>query len=341
MPFVPSNLYYDQPLTRAAVAGMQKATNFVGMSAFPRLMVDKPSGIYHKWTLADLNRNEMTVRAPYAPAQVATFGKSDATYSVPTESLAYDLNDTDRAAASAALDPSRVIPRALGYKALLRLESMVAALFSSASWYRTVTGGASDSVTEGTASTRKRFSDATNDPIVAFLQEIEYQGKLTGHEPDAVLFGRKAWTSFRTNPYVLASLTGTGGVIRNRPAMPEEVASLLDLNFVGVSKAIHNTAKQGLAATNARIIPEDSVLLYYRGGNAGADPGEWNDDMPTAAACPIWADGAAGNREGVRIRRFRDEKAGAGGSDHSEIDTFRTVAVVTPEMGTLFEDMAA
>lgn len=339
MPFLPGNLYVDVPLSRAAVAGMQKADSFVAMMAFPRLIVDKPSGIYHKWLLADLNRNEMTARADNAPARVATFGKEDATYSVPTESLAYDLNDTTRAAASSALNPAVVIPQLLGYKALIRLEAQVAALFSSAVWYRTVTGGASDSVTEGPTSTRKRFSDTSTDPIAAFLQEIEFQSKLSGFEPDALMFGRKAWTSFRTNPYVLASLSGTGGVIRNRPATLEEVAALLGLRWVGVSKAIYNSAGQGLAASNARIVPEDSALLYYRGAQ-GDDPGEWTDAMPTAATCQVWADGA-GNREGVRIRRFRDEKAGAGGSDHSEIDTFRTCSVVTSLMGTLFEDMTA
>jgi len=340
MPFLPGNLYVDQPLTRAAVAGMQKAENFIAPFIAPRLIVDKPSGLYHKWLLADLNRSEMVARADNAPARVATFGKEDATYSVPTESLAYDLNDTVRAAASAALDPAVVIPQLLVYKALIRLEAMVAStMFASGSWYRTVTGAASDSVTEGTTSTRKRFSDTTGDPIPALLQEIEYQSKLTGFEPDALAFGRKAWTSFRTNPYVLASLSGTGGIIRNRPATTEEVAALLDLKWVGVSKAVYNSAGQNLAASNARIVPEDSALLFYRGAQ-GNDPGIWTDSMPVAATCQVWAAGA-GNNEGVRIRRFRDEKAGAGGSDHSEIDTFRTYGIVTSQMGTLFEDMTA
>lgn len=339
MPFLPGNLYVDQPLTRAAVAGMQRAENFVAMRAFPRLIVDKPSGLYHKWLIADLNRDEMVVRGDNSPARVATFGKENATYSVPTESLAYDLNDTARAAASSALNPAIVIPQLLGYKALIRLEAQCAALFSSAVWYRTVTGGGSDSVSEGTTSTRVRWSASSTDPIVQLLQEIEFQSKLTGFEPDGLIFGRKAWTSFRTNPYVLASLSGTGGVIRNRPATTAEVAALLDLKYVAVSKAVYNSAGQNLAASNARIIPEDSALLYYRGAQ-GDDPGEWTDAMPVAATCQVWADGA-GNREGLRIRRFRDEKAGPGGSDHSEIDTFRTCGVVTSQMGTLFEDMTA
>jgi hypothetical protein len=340
MPHLPGDLYTDAPLTRAAVAGFQKAENFIAPFMVPRLIVDKPTGIYYKWLLADINRSEMQRRGDLSPAAVASFAKEDATYRVPTESLAYELNDTARKAAASALDPSKVIPKMLGYKALLRLEKMLAdKLFLAANWYRVVTGAGSDSVTEGTTSTRKRFSDTSTDPIKAVLQEIEFQSKLTGFEPGAFAFGRKAWTSFRTNPYVLATLTGTTGIVRTAPATTEEVARLLDLKWVGVSKAIYNTAGQGLAASNARIVPEDSALLFYRGAS-GSDPGTWNDDMPVAATCQVWAEGA-GNNEGLRIRRFRVETAGAGGSDHSEIDTFRDYGVVTPEMGTLFEDMTA
>ena len=338
MPFLQGDLYVNQPLTRSAVSGMQKAENFVAPTAFPRLIVDKPSGIYHKWNLADLNRNEMQARAENAPARVANFGKSDATYSVPTESLAYDLNDTARKAASAALDPSKVIPRVLLYKALIRLEHMLATkCFVSTGWYRTVTGNASDSVTEGTTSTRKRWTDTSSNPIAQILQEKEYQSKLTGFEPDGLIFGRKAWTAFRTHPTVLATLSGTVGGIRSAPATLVEVAAILELKYVRVSSAIYNQNGAGLTASNARIVPEESALLYYRGAD-GDDPGEWNDDMPVGATSQVWQDGA-GNREGLRIRTFRDEKAGAGGSDHSEIDTFRDYGVVTPEMGTLFEDM--
>ena len=337
MPFLAGDLYTSQPLTRAAVAGFQKQTNFLAPFMFPRLFVNKPAGIYYKWLLADLNRNEMAARASYAPAQIAGFGKVTANYSVPTESLAYLLNDTERKAADIQLDPAKMIPRVLSYKAAIRLEKMLAdSMFLAASWYRVVTGAASDSITEGATSDRKRWTDTSTDPIKALLQEISYQSKLTGFPPDALAFGEKSWLGFRTNPYVLATLTGTTGMVRTAPATLQEIANLLGLKWVGVSSAIYNSAGQGLTAVNARIVPEDSCLLYYRGAD-GSDPGAWNDDMPIAGAAPVWRDGA-GNDEGLRIRTFRDEKAGAGGSDQSEIDTFRTFAVVTAEMGTLFED---
>ena len=340
MPQLGGDLYTNAPLSRAAVAGFQKATNFLAPFMFPRLIVNKPSGLYYKWLLADLNRNEMAARAAYAPAQIANFGKVDATFKVPTESLAYLLNDTERKAADFQIDPSKVIPRVLSYKALLRLEKMLADVaFLNTTWYRIVTGAAADSISEGTASDRKRFTDTTTDPIKAFFQEISYQSKLTGFRPNALAFGEKAWLGFRTNPYVMATLTGTTGIVRTAPATHQEVKNLLGLKFCGTSSAIYNTAAPGQAtSTNARIIPEDSCLLYYRGEAEGDDPGTWGDEMPVAGCSQVWEAGA-GNNEGLRIRTFRDEKAGAGGSDHSEIDTFRTYGSVTAEMGTIFEDM--
>lgn len=337
MPFLPGDLYTNAPLTRSAVAGWQKATSFVAPFAFPRLIVDAPSGIYYKLLLADLNRQEMAARGPTSPAQVAGYAKEDATFKVPTESLAYELNDTTRKASAISLDPSKTIPKLLVYKALMRSEAMVGALMSSSLWYRTVTGDAANGISEGTTSTRKRFTDTTHDPIAAFVQEIEFQSKLSGFEPNALIFGRKAWTGFRTNPYVLASLIGTTGIVRTKPASKQEVADLLGLAYVGVSAAIYNSAAQGLTGVNARIVPEDSALLYYRGESTGDDPGIWNDEMPVAAASQVWSEGA-GNDEGLRIRQFRVETAGPGGSDHSEIDTFRTWGVITSVMGTLFED---
>lgn len=338
---LPGDLYTDAVLTRGAISNFQKSTRFVAARAFARMIVDKPSGLYDKIRTGDLNRDEMAARATNGTAARAEINYDQSTYKVPTESLAYSLNDTARKAASAQRDPSKSIPKILALKALIRLERMLAAkIMISGSWYRTITGGASDSVSAGASSTRKRFSDSSTDLVKAILDEASFMSDVAGEDPDAMLFSRDAWISFRTNDSVVAALNVAGvPVSRNRPATEQEVASLLELKWVGVSKATYNTSPEGVAASNAKIVPAGTALLYYRGAD-GDDPGVWTDDMPVAAACQVWADGA-GNQEGLRIRRFRDEKAGAGGSDHSEIDTFRDYGVVTPEMGTFFTGMVA
>lgn len=335
------DLYTDAVLTRAAVANFQKDMRFVAAKAFPRMIVDKPTGLYDKVKTADLNRDEMEARGPNAVASVAKIDYEQATYAVPTESIAFEINDTTRKAANVSRDPARVIPRVLALKGLIRLERMVANKFmtlASNPWYRTITGGASDSVTTGTSSTRKYFNSASTDLVKAILEEATEISDQCGQDPDAMLFSRDAWIAFRTNDSVLAALTVAGvPVSRNRPATTQEVASLLELSWVGVSKATYNSAQKGLAESNARIVPPGTALLYVRGSDAD-DPGEWVDEMPVAGACQVWADGA-GNREGLRIRRFRNEMAGSGGSDRSELDTFRDYGVINNKMGTFFTGM--
>lgn len=340
---LPGDLYTDAVLTRAAVANFQKDARFVAAKAFPRMIVDKPSGLYDKVKTGDLNRDEMEKRGPNSTAAVSKIGYEQAQYSVPTESIAYELNDTARKAANVSRDPSKIIPRVLALKASIRLERMLAQKFLTLAtnpWYRTITGGASDSVTAGPASTRKYFNSTSTDLVAAILQEASEMSDNCGQDPDAMLFSRDAWIAFRTNDSVLAALTVAGvPVSRNRPATMQEVASLLELSYVGVSKATYNTALANLDESNAKIVPAGTALLYVRGSD-GDDPGEWTDEMPVAGACQVWADGA-GNREGLRIRRFRNEMAGSGGSDRSEMDTFRDYGTVNAKMGTFFTGMVS
>lgn len=343
---LPGDLYTDAVLTRGAVTNWQKDRRFTAGKAFPRMVVDKPSGLFDRVKTEDLNRDEMAARGTNSPAAIAAVGYSQSQYSVPTESLAYELNDTARKAANATRDPAKIIPKVLAYKAAIRLERQMAKKFFGADgtaipWYRTVTGGASDSVGAGTASgTRKYFNSTSTDLVAAVLEEAGLMSDKAGMDPDAMLFSRDAWLSFRQNDSVISALNVAGvPVSRNRPATLMEVAALLELDWVGVSKATYNTAQKGATESNAKIVPAGTALLYYRGAGASDDPGQWVDEMPVGGACQVWTDGAEGNPEGMRIRRFRNEMAGSGGSDHSEIDTFRDYAAVTPELGTFFTGM--
>jgi Phage major capsid protein E len=343
MPFNAGDFYADVPAGNIAIRRFQRDTNFVAYQMCPRMMVNKPEGIYYRWKMGDLNRDEMQERGYRAPARVGRFTKDSDTFKVNIKSLAYDLNDVEAQAADVQINPETMIPKALAYKTLISAERMIAAaMFTSTAWYRTVTGAGSPVPNRGAATgTRGKLNDQTVDPIATFLEEIEDQGLRTGFEPTGAVFGRSAWTAFRSHQSVRAALTTLGKtVVRNQPASLEEACGLLELKYIGVSRAIYNTKLDGDSGdpTNARIIPTDSVLLYFRTGDDASDPGLYDNDEPAACARVVWGAGA-GNDSGIRIRKFRDEKAGAGGSDHSEIDAFHTYKVITPDMGTFFTGM--
>ena len=338
------DLYYNPLLTRAAVTNIQNDKRFTAARAWPRMIVDKPTGLYDKVKTGDLNRDEVEARGQNSPAAIARVGYERGTFSVPTESLAYDLNDVAVKASNVTRNPARIIPRVLGVKGSIRLERMMARKFLGADgqsipWYRTVTGGASDTVNAYTSAGTRKYFNSSTDLLVAVLEEAGYISRKAGMDPDAMLFARDAWLAFRTNDSIIAALNVAGvPVSRNRPATTAEVAALLELSYVGVSKATYNSAPKGITESNAKIVPDGTALLYVR-GSEGDDPGEWNDEMPVAGACQVWRDGANGNPEGIRIRKFRDEKAGSGGSDHSEMDTFRDYGTVNAKMGTFFTGM--
>lgn len=342
--FSPGQLYVDVPQTGVAVRRMQTDDRFIAMQMVPRCIVKKPSGLYTVVNMADLNRDEMAVRGPTAPAQSAAWSYSTAAYSTDARSLKYDANDAALAASDVERNPDIIIPRVLAYKAMIHLEKRVSdTFFTSSAWYRTVTGAGSDSGSEGTtAMNRLYWSDSSSDPIDAITEEIRIQSKLTGQKPTGMALGSKVAQKLRNHPKVKAQITSTiaSGITLGmpRPATLDELAKLLGLQWVSSSEAIYNTALEGAsAATNSYIIPETDALLFFSetaGQNGGDAMMTVESDTPSAFARFVWNGVASG--EGVQIRKFRDERIGPGGSTTSVIDVYNGFGVITKECGTYF-----
>lgn len=338
-----NDFHTDIPLTNVAVARFQRMTNFVAPFAAARLPVMALSGLYDKWDMAAINRDDMHTRGDNDPAQQTQFRKTQAQYSIPVKSLAVKLNELVQSNSSVQVKPQAMVPRVLANKAAINLERQLASLFVSTAWYRTITGtaGAESGTSGGTTASLKKLSDISADPLPRIANEIQIQGKLTGTEPTGMIFGRSFWRALRYHPEIRAALSSNGTpIVRNKPASLVEMAMLLELEWCGVSKGIHNTAGLNLPAANDYIVPEASALLYFRptSTEGSDDPGSYTNEEPAALARMVYAD-AAGNADGMRIRALRDEFAGPGGSDHWEIDSFNAYHVVTPEMGTLWLDM--
>lgn len=334
--------YIDAPQTNMAVRRFQSNTNFLAPFLAPMQPVLKPTGQYWAWKMGDLNRDEMESRGPSAPPKVGSFNSVLQNFSTDARSLAFDLNAARAAAADVEIDPETMIPNALAYKALLHAERRLSsAFFASGKWHRTVTGAASTGTDNGTTQNVLYLDDAGQDPIEFFGAEIQKQGKLTGFEPVGLAFGRRLWHKVRNHAKVRATLTsGSTPVVRNRPASLDEMASLLELGWCGVSKAIHNTALEGETPSNDYIVPQDAALLYFAPTvgeeNASAQMVP-NGDKPSALARFVW-NGVASD-QGIQIRSYPEPNAGPGGSHRHVIDVYNGYGVVTPEMGTLFLGM--
>jgi hypothetical protein len=335
------NYYTDVPASNVAISRFQSDMNFVAPYAAARLEVNKLSGLLDAWDMARINRDDMQDRGDNAPAKETQFVKTQSNFKIPTQSVAVKLNDLVQETSDVHVKPQQLVGRVLANKALIRLETILASLFVSTAWFRTVTGTGVDAPNYGTAAgTRKKWNDLSLDPLPGIAEEIEMQGKLTGQEPTGMIFGRQAWRALRYHTAIRAALTsGTTPVVRNKPASLQEMAQLLELEWCGVSKAIVNTAGENLPATNNYIIPADAALLYYRPSMGADDPGTYNNEKPAALARIVYPGGVGGESSGIRVRKLRDEFAGVGGSDHWEIDSLNTYQVLTKEMGTLLLTM--
>lgn len=345
-----NDFHTDVPLTNVAVSRFQRMLNFVAPFAAARMPVAKLSGLYDKWDMAAINRDDMHERGDNDRARETNFVKTQAQFKIPAKSIAVKLNELIQFNSDVQVNPATLVPRVLAMKAAISLEKQLATRFQSGVWYRTVTGtaGAETNVDGGPVGELKKLTDTAADPLPRIAREVENQGKLTGVEPNAMIFGRRYWRALRYHPEIRAALSSNGTpIVRNKPASLMEMAALLELEWCGVSKGIENTAGLNLPAVNDYIVPPESALLYFRPtsggdgavGQASDDPGTYSNEEPAALARLVAAD-AAGNADGMRVRALRDEFAGPGGSDHWEMDSFNAYHVVTQEMGTLFLEMA-
>jgi hypothetical protein len=348
------SLYVDVPQTGVAVRRIQRDTKFVAMRMIPKLVVLKPSGLYPTIVSADLNRDEMDVRGPNSPAPKGGWRRVMKNFSTDARSLRYDLNDAEAAGADVETNPEILIPRVLGYKALLHMERRMVAKFMAAGvWERNVTGAGADANLDTVNPSRLYMDNAAADPIEAFADEIRRLCLRVGCDPMDIglTLGNKLWHKIRNNAKVKSQIVGlAGGPIGNaiigmgRQAAAPEFAALLGIKEVLVGTAIYNSKDMSSnpadLPTNTAIVPEEDALLYVNPytGEEGASPLMTLDSEQPAAFCrPVWNGVASG--EGVQVRKVRDEHAGPGGSWAHVIDVYNGFEVVSTEAAVRFTDM--
>lgn len=348
--------YVDVPATGAAVKRMQRPGVFVATRMAPRMLVNKPSGLYPMILSADLLRDEMEARGPHSPAQKAGWRRIMKNFETDARSLGYDNNDAETAASDVETNPEILIPRVLSRKALIHMERRASsAYFAAGVWTRNITGAGADANLETNAVSRLYLDNANADPIEAFTDEIRRLSLAAGCDAMDIglTIGALLWHKVRNHAKVKSQIVGVAGgalgqaiVAMARQAEADEFAKLLGISSVLVARAVYNAnAMTSVPATdatqaNSYIIPASDALLYVNpaaGEENGGPMLTVDNDQPPAFARAVWT--GVASSEGIQIRRFRDEKAGPGGSWSSVIDVYNGFVVVSPEAAVRFTGM--
>lgn len=340
-------------VTEQAMEFGQSMEGFVSVRDVPLITVPAQSGQLALIKEEFVNRDDVALRpSEMTEANRTTIGVGTVSYTTDERAVEAILSAADAAKIGYeyGADVPALIPRVLAKKANIHIEGRFSALWASGSWYRTVTGNASDSGSDGTtAMNRKFWTDATNDPIAAIGAEKEIFLLRTGLMPTNLRLGYRLFNTITRHPLVRAQVNAVIGgqstaTSFTPPATAQQLSLLTGLN-VSVSWAIKNTSNVDGAPVNALIVNGDDALMTYD------TPGEFKatasgpSSTPTVAltescgfARVAW-DGVVPG--GYSVRATDAPRVGAGGSHSWILDLYQGYVIVDSKFGTFFDGMRA
>lgn len=333
-------------ITRQAMEFFQSNDGFLGVKDVPFISVPVASGRLAVVKQEYINRDEIQLRssAP-AEAEKTSVGIGTVNYATDSRALEFVLTAEDAAKIGYeyGMDVPSLIPRGLAQKGNIHVEGRFSALWTSGSWYRTVTGAAADSGAEGTtAMNRAYWSDTTKDPVPGIFAEKRLFLLRTGKMPTNLRLGYKAFEKLATNPFVRQQILGgsVAAVMMLPIATDTQLSTLLGLK-VSTSWGIKNTSNVDGTPTNAFIVNQLDALMTYDGESGVSATARATGAGESAVALTNsvgfarlgWS-GVAAN--GFQVRQTPRPTVGAGGSMSWILDMWQGFVIVDPLFGTYY-----
>lgn len=258
-----ADVHVDSALTNISIAFMQNASNFVASRVFPNVPVDKQSDKYFTIDRGDFNRNTAKVRAPGTKAsQVGFKVDSNNTYFADVRASRHDIPLQTLANADAALNLEQAGAQLVTHQLLIEKEvDWTSSFFTTGVWTTDVTGVASSPASGEVI----QWSDATSsDPIGDIRTAIDTIEESTGFTPNTLVLGKQVFSALIDNPDIVDRVKYSGGVGNANPASVNEqtLAQLFGLDRVMISRAIQNTAAEGLTNSHSFIAGKNALLTY-------------------------------------------------------------------------------
>lgn len=314
------DVHFDSLLTDFSVGYMQDPGNFVADTLFPRKSVNHQSNKFATFDIGDMNRDEMERRAPGTESAGTSYGTASDSYATEKWSLHQDVPWDIMANADAAHQPLQNATKILAQKERIRRDrEFVSKFFAASIWDTDKTGGTDFA----------QIDDETSNPIELIGDNQLTVLSNTGYEPRHLLVSARGWLKLRNHPDILARISG--GATPGTPAIANEsnVAQALNVDRILVSRAIYNSAAEGLTDSMTWIAGNHALLVYV-----DAAPGLFT---PTAGMQFVWL-GDTNSVEGRVIRTIDDVKTQ---STRVEVDAGWDMKVTGSGLGVFFSNFVA
>lgn len=317
----PNQGHVDQLLTNVSVAYIQSNDKFVADKVFPVVPVAKASDFYLEFPRGHFFRDEVGKRPLGGQSRVAGFDLEKKPYYAEEQGLSSNLDDRERANATAPYDPEQSRILFLTQQHLIHRDRDWASKYFKTGVWGTDLAGTSSAPGAGQF---LQWDQANSTPIEDIDEKKDIIAENTGFEPNVLVLGRKTFRILKNHPDVVDRVKYTArGVITQ-----DLLAELFGVERVLIPGGVHNTAAEGVADSFEFILPKTDALLVYAAPSPGLD-------QPSGGYTFSWT-GLLGNaafQSGVW--RGRDERAH---SDWFEVRMAYDMKVVAQDLGIFFSN---
>jgi hypothetical protein len=323
------DVHVSAALTNVSVAFFQDEQNYIADKIFPMVPVVHQTDQYFVWNIGDFFRDDAQLRSDGTESAGTGMNLTTQAYYANVWALHKDIGPQVRANADPAIDIDVTTTRMLMQKLLIKRDRVfVQKYLQTGIWGRDVVGTAGG--TPGSLTPALWSDDANGDPFTDVATQQTYILQLTGYMPNRLLLAWPVYQALRKHPLIIDRIKYTSQPDA-KDVTPQMLGDLFDVERVVVSKAVYNSAAEGLA-TNMNFIVGNVAWLGY------AAPAPTVNE-PSAGYTFGWQGFTGLNNLGIRTNQIPVPLLGVG-TVRDEAEMAFDMQVVAAPLGVFFNTIA-
>ena len=328
------DVHISAALTNVSVAYFQEQDYFIADRVFPLVPVQHQTDQYFVWNIGDFYRDDAQLRADGVESAGTGMNLTTQSYTANVWGLHKDIGPQVRANADPAIDIDVTTTRMLMQKMLIRRDRFFVSTFLKTSVWTGGTG-AGDIVgtaggTPGTATPAKWSDDANSDPFTDIATQQTSILQNTGYMPNILVLSWAVFQALRKHPLIIDRIKYTSQPTATN-VTERIMADMFNIEEVVVSKAVYNSAAEGVAST-VNFVLGSNAFLGYR-----ASAPSLNE--PTAGYTFAWQGFTGMNSLGIRTNQIPMNWLGMG-TVRDECEMAFDLQVVASTLGVFFSNIA-